>query len=194
MRTPKTLLCALMLSVMPAALGMMRPVATAGKTDLYGGIGRGSPLNPGALITVDQDTGAGALVGHPDSVPGLTGLVFDISGTLYGTTISGALGTGRVSNLVRIDPGTGAQIGPAVPITANDLPISITDLALQPAQTRSTAHASVKTILLTRSTPLTPPPEWLLLSGTQGSSAQHSPSGPTGRSIRRAPSLTTPGS
>jgi hypothetical protein len=57
--------------------------------------------------------------------------VFDISGILYGTTISGALGTGRFSNLVRIDPGTGAQIGPAVPITANDLPIPITDLALQ---------------------------------------------------------------
>ena len=67
MRTPKTLLCALMLSV-PSA--MARPVAAAGQTYLYGGIGRGSPLNPGALITVNQNTGAGALVGHPDSVPG----------------------------------------------------------------------------------------------------------------------------
>jgi hypothetical protein len=127
MRTPKPLLCALMLAV-----SVVRPVAAAGQTDLYGGIGRGSPLNPGAVITINQDTGAGTLVGHPDSVPGLTGLVFDISGTLYGTTISGPLDTGRVSNLVRIDPGTGAQIGPAVPITADDQPISITDLALQP--------------------------------------------------------------
>jgi hypothetical protein len=126
MRTPKTLLCALILSAIPAASGM------TGETDLYGGIGRGSPLNPGTLIAINQETGAGALVGHPDSVPGLTGLVFNISGILYGTTISGALGTGRFSNLVRIDPGTGTQIGPAVPITANDLPIPITDLALQP--------------------------------------------------------------
>jgi len=126
MRTPKTLLWALILSAIPAASGM------TGGTDLYGGIGRGSPLNPGALIAINQETGAGALVGHPDSVPGLTGLVFNISGILYGTTISGALGTGRFTNLVRIDPGTGAQIGPAVPITANDLPIPITDLALQP--------------------------------------------------------------
>jgi hypothetical protein len=126
MRTLKTLLCALILSAIPAASGL------TGETNLYGGIGRGSQLNPGALIAINQDTGAGALIGHPDSVPGLTGLVFDISGTLYGTTISGTLGTGRVSNLVRVDPGTGAQIGPAVPITANDLPISITDLALQP--------------------------------------------------------------
>lgn len=132
MRTPKTLLCALMLSVMLAASAMVRPVAAAGQTDLYGGIGRGSLLNPGSLITIDQDTGAGALVGHPDAVPGLTGLVFDIAGTLYGTTISGTLFTGRFSKLVRIDPGTGAQIGPAVPITADNLAISITDLALQP--------------------------------------------------------------
>ena len=131
MRTPKTLLCILLLAV-----SVLRPVAAAAQTDLYGGIGRGSPLNPGALITINQDTGAGTLVGHPDSVPGLTGLVFDISGTLYGTTISGTLGTGRFSELVRIDPGTGEQIGPAVTITANNLPISITDLALQPGTNR----------------------------------------------------------
>ena len=131
MRTPKTFLCALMLSLMLAA-SLVRPTAAAGQTDLYGGIGRGSPLNPGALITVNQDTGAGTLVGHPDSVLGLTGLVFDISGRLYGTTISGTLGTGRFSELVRIDPRTGERIGPAVTITANNLPISITDLALRP--------------------------------------------------------------
>jgi len=125
--TRKILLCALMLAV-----SVVRPVAAAGQTDLYGGIGRGSPLNPGAVITINQDTGAGALVGHPDSVPGLSGLVFDISGTLYGTTISGMIGTGRFSELVRIDPRAGEQIGAAVTITANNLPISITDLALQP--------------------------------------------------------------
>jgi hypothetical protein len=127
MRTPKTLLFALALAVSVA-----RPAVATGPTDLYGGIGRGSPLNPGAVITINQDTGAGTLVGHPDSVRGLTGLVFDISGTLYGTTISGMLGTGRFSELVRIDPRTGERIGPVVTITANNLPISITDLALQP--------------------------------------------------------------
>ena len=40
MRTRKILLCALMLAV-----SVVRPVAAAGQTDLYGGIGRGSPLN-----------------------------------------------------------------------------------------------------------------------------------------------------
>ena len=83
MRTLKIVLCALILSVIPAASSM------TGITNLYGGVGRGSQLNPGALITVDQDTGTGAFVGLPDSVSGLTGLVFDISGALYGTTISG---------------------------------------------------------------------------------------------------------
>ena len=131
MRIPKTVLCALMLAVMPL-ISVAQPVAAAEQTHLYGGIGRGSSLNPGALIILDQGTGAGALVGHPDSVPGLTGLVFDISGTLYGATISGMLGTGRFSTLVRIDPATGAQIGAAVTITAGNLPISITDLALRP--------------------------------------------------------------
>src|ERR1700740_801451 len=65
MRTPQILLCILLLAV-----SVPRPVAAAAQTDLYGGIGRGSPLNPGALITINQDTGAGMLVGHPDSVPG----------------------------------------------------------------------------------------------------------------------------
>jgi sugar lactone lactonase YvrE len=127
MSTPKTLLCALML-----VFSVVRPVAATDQTALYGGIGRGSPLNHGALITINQGTGAGTLVGHPDSVPGLSGLVFDISGNLYGTTISGTLGTGRFSTLVHIDPGTGAQIGPAMTVTANGQPISITDLAVQP--------------------------------------------------------------
>jgi hypothetical protein len=59
MRTPKIVLCALMLAV-----SVVRPVAAAGQTDLYGGIGRGSPLNPGAVITINQDTGAGTLLGR----------------------------------------------------------------------------------------------------------------------------------
>jgi hypothetical protein len=103
---------------------------------LYGGIGRGSPLNSGSLIRIDQATGGGTVVGHPDSVPGLTGLAFDISGALYGTTISGMLGSPRFSTLVRIDPNTGAQIGTAVSITSAGVPIPITDLAVQPGTER----------------------------------------------------------
>src|SRR5262245_58542665 len=67
---------------------------------LYGGIGRGSPDNAGFLITVDQTTAAGTLVGHPAGVPGLTGLAFGLDGTLFGSTVSGTFGTGRASSLV----------------------------------------------------------------------------------------------
>jgi hypothetical protein len=110
------------------------------QTTLYGGIGRGSGQNSGWLIRVNQATGGGTLVGHPDSVPGLTGLAFDISGTLYGTTISDMLGFPRFSTLVRIDPKTGAQIGTAVNITSAGVPIPITDLAVQPGTERLYAN------------------------------------------------------
>jgi hypothetical protein len=100
---------------------------------LYGGLGFGSPTNRGALITVDQATGAGTVVGTPAGVNGLTGLAFDLSGDLYGTTIGGPLGSGNfVSTLIRIDRTTGARIGPAVPITFGGNPVAITDLAVQP--------------------------------------------------------------
>jgi len=128
-----TLVSALLLCILLASsLAIAQLNASVRQTALYGGVGRGSPANPGWLISIDQNTGAGTLVAHPDALTGLTGLVFDLSGRLYGTTISGPLMTGRVSQLVRIDPVTGGQIGAAVPITADNLPISITDLALQP--------------------------------------------------------------
>ena len=189
MRTHKTLLCALILAV-----SVLRPVAAAAQIDLYGGVGRGSPLNPGALITINQDTGAGTLVGHPDSVPGLTGLVFDISGTLYGTTISGTLGTGRFSELVRIDPGTGAQIGPAVTITANNLPISITDLTLRPSS-NTLYGTSLSEVDFTNSiytiNPTTGVATFIGNTGVIGATLAF---GPDGTLTRRAPSSTTSGS
>ena len=108
-----------------------RQRTSAGQTVLYGGVGRGSQTNAGRVITIDQATGAG-VVKPPSGVSGLTGLAFDTAGTLYGTTISGPLDTGRVSTLVRLDPTTGAVIGSPIPITADGVPISITDLAVQP--------------------------------------------------------------
>ena len=96
MRTLNILLVTFMLSVLLTSSAAVMPAGphdsrerSARRTALEGGIGRGSPLNAGSLITINQGTGAGTVIGHPDSVPGLTGLAFDISGTLYGTTISG---------------------------------------------------------------------------------------------------------
>ena len=111
--------------------------AIADSVTLFGGIGKGSPVGTaGDLITINQTTGAGTIVGHPDAIAGLTGLAFDSAGTLYGSTISGSLPPtgppGRTSTLVIIDPTGGAQVGLAHSITAGGTAISITDLAVQP--------------------------------------------------------------
>lgn len=128
-------------TLLASCLLPLSPQNSVAQTTLYGGLGRGSPQNPGWLIRVDQATAAGTVVGNSaPGLPGLTGLAFDNSGTLYGTTISGTLGTGRSSTLVRIDPNTGAQIGPAVSITSGGVPIAITDLAVQPGTERLYAN------------------------------------------------------
>jgi len=42
------------------AVSVLRPVAPAAQTDLYGGIGQSSPLNPRS-DTINQDSAAGTL-------------------------------------------------------------------------------------------------------------------------------------
>ncbi len=64
---------------------------------MYGGVGRGSAVNRGGLLIVDQNTGVGTLVGNPITdlelseglTGGLTGIAFDSTGTLFGSTIIG---------------------------------------------------------------------------------------------------------
>jgi hypothetical protein len=97
---------------------------------MYAAVGRGSPVNAGAVLLVDQTSGAGTLVGDPVTPGGLTGLDFMSDGTLWGSSIDGPLGI-RVSNLVRINPDTGALIS-SVPIRIGSTPISVGDLAIQP--------------------------------------------------------------
>ncbi len=96
---------------------------------MYGSVGRGSDLNPGALLIVDQTTGVGMLVGDPISPGGLTGIAFDSTGALYGSTI---FGFGTTSTLVQIDPDTGSLLSTIGNITVEGVPISIGDLAFQP--------------------------------------------------------------
>lgn len=98
-------------------------LASTAQATLYGGIGNGSGINPGGLITVDQNNGSGVFVADPISPGGLSGIAFNSSGRLFGTTISGF---GSTSNFVELDPVTGALIS-SVP-----LGISIGDLAIQP--------------------------------------------------------------
>ena len=102
-------------TLLATCLLTLSPQDSVAQTTLYGGIGRGGGPNSGWLITIDQGTGAGTLVGLPDSVSGLTGLAFDISGALYGTTRGGGpcqgcgLGYGTVYKLT--PPASGAPPG-----------------------------------------------------------------------------------
>jgi hypothetical protein len=95
MRTTPLSFNALAVSVLLMSSAGVQPVSTqakeisAGQTFLYGGIGRGSLQNAGSLVLIDQTSGAGTVIGHPDAVPGVTGLAFDMAGNLYATTISG---------------------------------------------------------------------------------------------------------
>jgi hypothetical protein len=106
---------------------------------LYGGLGghsNGDSTNDGALGIVDPNTGLVSIVGHPTGVARISGLEFALNGFLYGTTQvaggfpppPGAVGT---SNLIRIDPNTGALLS-SIGITTGGSAISIADLAVQP--------------------------------------------------------------
>jgi hypothetical protein len=105
-------------------------------TILYGGVGGDTPTNSdniGALVIVNQTTAALTLVGTP--VPGIriSGVAFDSTGALFGSTI-GIGNPPLTSTLIRIDPDTGALISTVGPITdgPGGLAISISDLAVQP--------------------------------------------------------------
>lgn len=100
---------------------------------LYGGIGRGSAVNAGAVIIVDQTTGSGTVVGNPAGTSGLTGLVFDPGlGLLFGTSNNDETFEGGTSQLLRIGLG-GALIGSPIDVTDAGSPIVINDLAIQPS-------------------------------------------------------------
>jgi hypothetical protein len=94
---------------------------------MFGGNGNSSVPNPGALITINQTTGISTLVGTPAGAGGLSGLAFNASGDLYGSSSGGR---GSTSSLIRIDPATGASLG-AVNIHVITGNISIGDLSFR---------------------------------------------------------------
>ena len=81
-------------------------------TTLYGGVGRGA-ADKGAVITINQANGLGTPLGSgaADTSVGLTGLAFDISGTLWAASISAPFffPPQGASTLIKIDPVTGVQ-------------------------------------------------------------------------------------
>lgn len=70
--------------------------ATAGAT-LYGGVGGGSPTNPGALLSLDPETGAGQVIGLT-GLSGLSDVELSPSGELYASG-SGAVNAGQLFTL-----------------------------------------------------------------------------------------------
>jgi hypothetical protein len=101
-----------------------------------GGLGNGTSQNDGWLVTIDQANAAVTPVGHPDSVARLTGLTFDLAGVLWGTTLPGfpfpPPPPPTSSNLIRIDPATGAQLSSVGITSPTGQTLSIADLATQP--------------------------------------------------------------
>jgi hypothetical protein len=88
------------------------------------------------LSVVNQTTGAVAVVGHPAGVARISGLTFGLDGSLFGATqIAGGFppppGPMGGSNLIRLDPSTGALLS-SVLITDGSNGLSIADLAVQP--------------------------------------------------------------
>jgi hypothetical protein len=99
----------------------------------------GSPLsiNNGWLVVVNQTTGAVTPVGHPAGISKLSGLAFEPNGSLFATALTSGgfpppLPTSPTTNLIRIDPLTGALISNVGLITANGVALQIADLAVQP--------------------------------------------------------------
>ena len=107
--------------------------ATASASLLYGSVGPndlGLGGDPGSIFIIDQTTGGSTLVGDAVATPeiGIVGIDFDSAGNLYGTTRR----TNLASDLLRIDPMTGATLQNLGAITDAGLAIAIIDLAFQP--------------------------------------------------------------
>jgi PEP-CTERM motif len=107
---------------------------------MYGGLGghtNGDSTNDGALAIVDQATGAVTILGHPAGVSRISGLVFDTTGALFGATqgpggFPPPPGPLTASDLIRLNPATGALLSSVLIRDALGNALSIADLAVQP--------------------------------------------------------------
>ena len=110
---------------------------------LLGTVSRNSPVNRGAVLTIDDVAGTATFLGDPTlGSLGLSGLSFGPGGKLYGSTSDGFTATSR---LYEIDPVTGAFIADigdlALPGTPST-PIRIGSLAYDPISDTLLASAA----------------------------------------------------
>jgi IPTL-CTERM motif len=117
-----------MIAIFTLSIFLLPHISLAQQT-LLGANGNGSPINPGAIIQINQLNGIGTFIGDPVTPGGLSGIDFDSGGRLFGTTVGGQDSS---SSLVQIDPLTGALINTIGVIMVAGNPIKIGDLAFQP--------------------------------------------------------------
>jgi hypothetical protein len=120
-------------SLLPFTFALAVVIATGAHAqlpgDLYGSVGR-QTADPGAIVTVDQTTGADMLVGDPTGgTVGLPGMDFDSTGRLFAVT---ADGLDTFSTLLELDPDTGAVLNTVGAVTVGGQALRIADLAFQP--------------------------------------------------------------
>lgn len=139
--SPKTLGTNL---VIGALLALAIPLTLNAGPILFGGLGGHSissgpdaSANDGALAIVDQTTGAVTIIGHPAGVSRISGLVFDATGALFGATqgpggFPPPPGPTTASDLIRLNPTTGALLSSVLIRDALGNALSIADLAVQP--------------------------------------------------------------
>ena len=106
---------------------------------IYVGLGgqNGISTNNGALGTLNPATGAVTVIGKPAGVTAISGLTFTSNGNLWGSTQNGGgmfppPGPNTTSDLIQINPQTGALISSNLIETTGGTPVSIADLATQP--------------------------------------------------------------
>jgi len=102
-----------------------------------GGLGGGLSVNDGWLVTIDQTTGAVTPIGHPAGVSRISGLAFDPTGILFATSLGAGgfpppPGPTTTSNLLQLNPATGAIVASIGVTDTNGGGIAIADLAVQP--------------------------------------------------------------
>jgi len=105
---------------------------------IFGSLGgqKGTSTNTGALVIINPVNAAITVIGVPSPGIGISGLTFDSNGNLWGSTqVGGGIQPPpdtTTSNLIQINPLTGALIS-SVPITTSTgSSLSIADLATQP--------------------------------------------------------------
>ncbi len=106
---------------------------------IYVGLGgqNGVSMNNGAIGTINPATGAVTVIGTPAGVGVISGLTFTSNGNLWGSTQNGGgklppPGPNTTSDLIQINPQTGALISSNLIETATGTSVSIADLATQP--------------------------------------------------------------